>query len=190
MPTTHQEFPQAVSNESSLVQSNPSNPSSSGTQEIAPSTYQAASGGTSNNLQNSESNPSSSGTRELPRPLIKQPRGGGGGPSNSLQNTEPPPNTPSPPVIPPSNTNHSSRLPKLNLPTFSGNLLNWSTVRDSFEAAVHSNTTLGAVQKFSYLKAGNASRAIAGFPLNNINYEQAVKLLKERQSIKKFATVL
>ena len=116
--------------------------------------------------------------------------GGGGGPANSLQNTEPPPNTPSPPVIPPSNTNHSSRLPKLNLPTFSGNLLNWSTVRDSFEAAVHSNTTLGAVQKFSYLKAGNASRAIAGFPLNNINYEQAVKLLKERQSIKKFATVL
>ena len=76
-----------------------------------------------------------------------------------------------------------SRLPKLNLPTFSGNPLNWSTSRDSFEAAVHSNTKLGGAQKFSYLKAqlaGDASRAIAGFPLYNINYEQAVKLLKER----------
>ena len=54
-PAIDHEFPLAVSNESSLVQSNPSNPSSSETQEIAPSTYQAASGGTSNTLQNSDS---------------------------------------------------------------------------------------------------------------------------------------
>ena len=79
--------------------------------------------------------------------------------------------------------NHSSHLPKLNLPTFSGNPLNWSTFWNSFEAAVHSNTTLGGVQKFIYLKAqltGDALRAIAGFPLSNVNYEQAIKLLKER----------
>ena len=52
-----------------------------------------------------------------------------------------------------SSHNHSSRLPKLNLPTFSENPLRWFTFWDSFEAAVHSNTSLGGVQKFTYLKA-------------------------------------
>ena len=146
---THQESPQMVYNETPLVPSNMSEPSSSGSQENAPSTSQAATGETVNNLQNSQ----------------------------------PAPNTQSTPLTPQLNVNHSSRLPKLNLPSFSGNPLKWSTFWDSFEAAVHSNTTLGGVQKFSYLKAqltGDASRAIAGFPLSNVNYEQAIKLLKER----------
>jgi len=79
--------------------------------------------------------------------------------------------------------NNSSRLPKLNLPTFSGNPLRWFTFWDSFEAAVHSNTSLGGVQKFTYLKAqlvGDALRAVTGFPLTNNNYQQAVTLLRER----------
>ena len=82
-----------------------------------------------------------------------------------------------------SSHNHSSRLPKLNLPTFSGNPLRWFTFWDSFEAAVHSNTSLGGVQKFTYLKAqlvGDALRAVTGFPLTNNNYQQAVTLLRER----------
>ena len=82
-----------------------------------------------------------------------------------------------------SSHNHSSRLPKLNLPTFSGNPLHWFTFWDSFEAAVHSNTSLGGVQKFTHLKAqlmGDASRAVTGFPLTNGNYEQAITLLRER----------
>ena len=146
---THQESPQMVYNETPLVPSNMSEPSSSGSQENAPSTSQATSGETINNQQNSQ----------------------------------PPLNTQSTPLTPQLNVNHSSRLPKLNLPSFSGNPLKWSTFWDSFEAAVHSNTTLGGVQKFSYLKAqltGDASRAIAGFPLSNVNYEQAIKLLRER----------
>ena len=71
----------------------------------------------------------------------------------------------------------------MNLPTFTGNPLHWCTFWDSFEASVHSNSNLSGVQKFSYLQAqlvGDASRAIAGFPLTNNNYEQAVNLLKER----------
>ena len=82
-----------------------------------------------------------------------------------------------------SSHNHSSLLPKFNLPTFSGNPLRWFTFWDSFEAAVHSNTSLGGVQKFTYLKAqlvGDALRAVTGFPLTNNNYQQAVKLLRER----------
>ena len=49
--------------------------------------------------------------------------------------------------------------------------------------SVHSNSNLSGVQKLSYLQAqlvGDASRAIAGFPFTNNNYEQAVNLLKER----------
>ena len=44
-----------VYNETPLVPSNLSDPNSSGTQENAPSTSQAASGETANNLQNSQS---------------------------------------------------------------------------------------------------------------------------------------
>jgi hypothetical protein len=93
-----------------------------------------------------------------------------------------PPNLPTTTPHHPSPLNQNSRLPKLNLPTFSGNPLQWFTFWDSFEAAVHSNSTLGDVQKFSYLKAqlvGDASRAIARFPLTNHNYTKAIQLLKE-----------
>ncbi|CAB4001733.1 Hypothetical predicted protein, partial [Paramuricea clavata] len=79
--------------------------------------------------------------------------------------------------------NQNSRLPKLNLPTFSGNPLQWFTFWDSFEAAVHSNSTLGDVQKFSYLKAqlerfGNPTKVINAhmqclLDLQNPNYELA-----------------
>ena len=47
----------------------------------------------------------------------------------------------------------TSRLPKLTLPSFSGNLLDWLTFWDSFQAAIHLNPNLSRVQKFNYLKA-------------------------------------
>ena len=76
-----------------------------------------------------------------------------------------------------------SRLPKLSLPTFSGEPLSWQTFWDSFSAAVHSNYTLSGVQKFNYLRAqlqGDAARAIAGFPLTDANYTHSIDLLRER----------
>ena len=76
-----------------------------------------------------------------------------------------------------------SRLPKLNLPYFSGDPLVWQTFWDSFEAAIHSNPSLTGVQKFNYLRAqlqGDAARVIAGFPLTNSNYEHSVVLLRQR----------
>ena len=39
------------------------------------------------------------------------------------------------------------RLPYLNMPTFSGDPLSWEPFWDSFQAAVHSNSSLSAVQK-------------------------------------------
>ena len=77
----------------------------------------------------------------------------------------------------------NSRLPKLILPVFSGDPLNWQTFWDSFNTAVHINPTLGCIQKFNYLKAqlqGDAARAIAGLPLTERNYQHSIELLKER----------
>ena len=76
-----------------------------------------------------------------------------------------------------------SRLPKLTLPRFEGDPLEWQTFWDSFDCAVHSNSVLSDVQRLNYLRAhlgGEASRAIAGFPLTGANYHQSVDLLRSR----------
>ncbi|XP_062615533.1 uncharacterized protein LOC134277232 [Saccostrea cucullata] len=75
------------------------------------------------------------------------------------------------------------RLPKLNLPHFDGDILEWNTFWDSYESTIHRNQTLTPIQKFSYLKAqlrDAAAQTIAGFTLTNANYETAIYLLKER----------
>ena len=72
----------------------------------------------------------------------------------------------------------ASRLPKLDLPRYSGDPLGWLTFWDSFNAAVHSNSHLTGVEKFNYLRAqldGEAARTISGFALTDANYEQCWK---------------
>ena len=78
---------------------------------------------------------------------------------------------------------YATRLPKLNLPYFSGDPLTWQTFWDSFSPAVHNNPKLTGVQKFNYLRAqlrGDATKVIAGFPLTDANYLHSIILLKER----------
>ena len=75
------------------------------------------------------------------------------------------------------------KLPKLSLPIFTGNILEWQTFWDSIESSVHHNDFLSDIQRFSYLRSllqGDAARVIEGFPLTHTNYIQAVELLKER----------
>ena len=83
-----------------------------------------------------------------------------------------------------SQSSHSvSRLPKLSLPTFSGDPLSWQTFWDCFSAAEDSSPVLSGVQKFNYSRAqlqGEAARAVAGFPLTDGNYLHSVEILKER----------
>ena len=88
---------------------------------------------------------------------------------------------------PPPSVEHPSesitRLPKLDLPHFTGNPLNWQPFWDCFKAAVDLNRSLTDVQKLSYLRAqlrGEASRVIAGFQLTNASYVDSVRLLQER----------
>ena len=76
-----------------------------------------------------------------------------------------------------------SRLPKLTLPTFSGEPLQFQTFWDSFVAAIHNDEGLTGVQKFHYLRAqlqGDAYNVIDNLPLTDLNYEHSVALLKER----------
>ena len=71
----------------------------------------------------------------------------------------------------------ASRLPKLDLPKFSGNPFGWQTFWDSFQAGVHSNPKLTGVEKLNYLRSlldGEASRTVSGFTLTNANYEQSI----------------
>ena len=86
--------------------------------------------------------------------------------------------TPTPPTREP-----VSRLPKLNLPTFSGDTLMWQTFRDSFDAAAHNCPSLNEIQKFNYVRAqlhGDASRTIAGLPLTGTNYDNGIELLTKK----------
>ncbi|XP_053395734.1 uncharacterized protein LOC128555930 [Mercenaria mercenaria] len=79
--------------------------------------------------------------------------------------------------------NSYQRLPKLDLPIFTGNVIDWQAFWDSYESAIHANSSLTDVQKFNYLKSflrGEALQTIAGFALTNVNYQKAVEILHER----------
>nr|CAD7256754.1 unnamed protein product [Timema shepardi] len=78
---------------------------------------------------------------------------------------------------------HAVRLPKLNLPTFNGNLQQWMVFSNLFETTIHSNTSLSHVEKFQYLLSslqGDALKVIQGIPISNDNYPIAWNLLQKR----------
>jgi len=83
-----------------------------------------------------------------------------------------------------SNSNSSQlRLPKLNLPIFTGNLELWISFINLFDATIHNNNDMSPVLKFQYLLS-----VIQGEPLNHIkslsltseNYSIAYQMLRER----------
>ena len=74
------------------------------------------------------------------------------------------------------------KLPKVNLPVFNGDVLQWQSFWDQFVAAVDS-TDLPDVSKFSYLRAsleGEPKAAIQGLSLTSAHYASACKILKDR----------
>ena len=74
------------------------------------------------------------------------------------------------------------KLPKLEIPKFSGDLTKWTTFWESFEALVH-NSSLPTINKFTYLQSlleGEARSVIQGLALTAANYEVAIELLEER----------
>ena len=85
-----------------------------------------------------------------------------------------------------SNLSHSSssvnsaqfyRLPKISLPCFNGDILQWQSFWDSYGSTIHTNVNLTDVQKFTYLKSAHV---IEGFAMTSANYTRAIDLLRER----------
>ena len=75
------------------------------------------------------------------------------------------------------------RLPKISLPHFKGNPVYWTAFWDSYESAIHLNSSLSDVDKFNYLKSlleRSAYDAIAGLTLSSANYREAIDILKRR----------
>jgi len=70
---------------------------------------------------------------------------------------------------------HSSNvhLPKIQIPKFSGDLLQWQEFWDIYKATVHDDHALSKVQKFSYLRGclhGEAFSMVQGYQLSEANY--------------------
>ena len=75
------------------------------------------------------------------------------------------------------------KLPSLELPKFSGKILDWASFYDAFQAAVGSNPRLSDVQKLTHLRGclpGRALRCIEGYAVTNENYEKAIQDLNNR----------
>ena len=77
----------------------------------------------------------------------------------------------------------STKLPKLQIAPFTGNIMHWQSFWDAFKSAIHDNVGLTSIDKFNYLRSlleGKARRVIEGLDLTSLNYENAVGLLKRR----------
>ena len=82
-----------------------------------------------------------------------------------------------------SNVNSHIKLPRLDLPTFSGSFSDWISFRDIFQATVHNNASLSNVQKLQYLKLslkGEALTIIQNVQISDANYAKAWKLIDDR----------
>ena len=79
-------------------------------------------------------------------------------------------------------SNVEAKLPKLELPSFKGDVRTWTSFWEQFDAAVNQKE-IPEITKFSYLKSllkEEAKSAISGLPLTAANYQAAVDLLQER----------
>lgn len=75
------------------------------------------------------------------------------------------------------------QLPKINLPTFSGDQLEWEGFRDLFKSLVHDVDGLGKTQKLQYLKAsltGEAAAVVANIEISSEGYSSAWEELESR----------
>lgn len=82
-----------------------------------------------------------------------------------------------------SSTKQNVKLPKLELPIFKGNPLEWQGFWDQYLTSIHQNDSISDIDRFNYLKkylSGPASDAISGLSLGSENYKEAIALLTDR----------
>ena len=76
-----------------------------------------------------------------------------------------------------------SALPKIPLPTFSGDLLAWESFRDRFRSLIHDSTRISKVRKLEYLKSaltGEATKMLERTNVTAANYDGAWSSLQKR----------
>lgn len=88
--------------------------------------------------------------------------------------------------------NHSmplrTKLPAIEIKSFSGNYNEWNSFYDLFKSLIHSNESLSTIQKYHYLKSnlkGEAEILLRQFPMTEANYEKALELLESRYENKR-----
>lgn len=75
------------------------------------------------------------------------------------------------------------KLPKINLPTFSGNIKTWSEFYDVFQSLIHENKSLSDTERMHYLVSsltGDALALIRVFPITGKYYCEAYEALVAR----------
>jgi len=76
------------------------------------------------------------------------------------------------------------KLPKLDVPTFNGNILQWLTFWEQFSVAIHDRVDLTKPQKMAYLrqalKHGSARNMIEGLSRTGEQYDEAIECLENR----------
>lgn len=76
-----------------------------------------------------------------------------------------------------------ARLPKIDLPSFSGDYIDWISYRDMFKSLVHQNNSLTKVQKYFYLKSsctGTPLSMVNEYPAAETSYDLAWDALEKR----------
>lgn len=92
------------------------------------------------------------------------------------------------PSTTPVNQKQELRLPKINLPSFSGSYETWRSFHDLFLALIHKNPSLSEIQKLHYLKSsltGEADRLLQHLTIDVGNYDQAWVILTNRYDHKR-----
>ena len=81
-------------------------------------------------------------------------------------------------------TTHGVRLPKLDVPTFDGDILKWTIFWEQFVVSVHDQSHLSNAEKLAYLrhslKEGAAKDITEGHSKSGDQYDVAIKCLKDR----------
>jgi len=75
------------------------------------------------------------------------------------------------------------KLPIISIPTFSGNITDWTSFIELFTALIVEDDGLSNIEKFMYLKTylkGEALKLIESLELTNNNFVVALDILKTR----------
>lgn len=86
------------------------------------------------------------------------------------------------------NSSNSAKLQSISLPHFSGTYENWLPFFEIFQALVDKNSELTKIQKFYYLQSclqGEAAQVLHSLEICESNYNEAIKLLRERYENKR-----